>query len=69
MMPCSDSMQQSGEISNHEREYDSLNQDSHPLNYLRTNVTLQQFDKFYETYSIQPGDNMYLAPDDRVSVW
>ena len=57
------------ELSNHEREYDSLNQDSHPLNYLRTNVTLQQFDKFYETYSIQPGDNMYLAPDDRVSVW
>ena len=56
-------------LSSYEFEYDCLTQDSHPLNYLRTNVTLQQFDEFIETYDIQPGDNMYLAPDGRVLVW
>ena len=43
--------------------------DEHPLGFLRTNVTLQQFDKFFETYDIGPGDGMYLAPKDRVLVW
>ena len=28
-----------------------------------------QFDEFYETYGIQPGDGMYLAPEDRITVW
>ncbi|MBQ9611971.1 MAG: hypothetical protein IJV14_05210 [Lachnospiraceae bacterium] len=51
------------------REYYYLTQDVHPLPYLRTNVTLQQFDEFYETYGIEEGDNMYLAPEDRVLVW
>ena len=41
----------------------------HPLNFLRTNVTLQQFEKFYETFDIGPGDGMYLAPEDRIPVW
>ncbi|MDO4530432.1 MAG: M13 family metallopeptidase [Bacillota bacterium] len=43
--------------------------DEHPLAFLRTNVTLQQFDEFNETFDIQPGDGMYLAPEDRISVW
>ena len=43
--------------------------DSHPPMYLRCNVTLQQFDKFLETYDIQEGDGMYLAPEDRIAVW
>ncbi len=47
----------------------SLMADPHPLGYLRTNVTLQQFDVFPETYDIRDGDNMYLAPEDRVGVW
>ena len=41
----------------------------HPLFYLRTNVTVQQFDEFYETYDVKEGDNMYLAPEDRILVW
>lgn len=41
----------------------------HAPNYLRVNVTLQQFDKFLETYDIQKGDGMYLAPEDRILVW
>lgn len=43
--------------------------DSHPLDYLRINAVLQQFDKFLETYDINEGDGMYLAPEDRVIVW
>lgn len=43
--------------------------DVHPLNFLRTNVTLQQFDEFYETFGIKPGDGMYVAPENRILVW
>ena len=41
----------------------------HPHKYLRINVTVQQFDEFYETYNVNPGDNMYLAPEDRIAIW
>jgi putative endopeptidase len=43
--------------------------DPHPMNYVRVNVTLQQFDEFLSLYDIQEGDGMYLAPEDRVTVW
>ena len=43
--------------------------DPHPACYLRTNVTLQQFDEFIQAYDIKPGDGMYLAPKDRILVW
>lgn len=46
-----------------------LRQDEHPLYYLRVNVTLQQFDRFCETYGITEGDGMWLAPGDRIAVW
>ncbi|MBO6040545.1 MAG: hypothetical protein J6P58_04990 [Oscillospiraceae bacterium] len=41
----------------------------HPLNYLRINVTSQQFDEFLETYGVKEGDGMYLAPEDRIAIW
>ncbi len=47
----------------------NFEKDNHPLNYLRANVTDMQFDEFYETYNIQPGDGMYLEPDKRIAVW
>ena len=43
--------------------------DTHPMNYMRINVTLAQFDDFIDFYGIQPGDGMYIAPEDRVAVW
>ena len=43
--------------------------DVHPIANIRTNVTLQQFDKFLETYDVKPGDGMYLAPENRIMVW
>ncbi len=50
-------------------EKNYLSFDEHPLNYLRINVGLQQFDEFIETYDIKPGDGMYLAPEYRICVW
>ena len=44
-------------------------QDNHPADYVRANFTLQQVDEFYSTYGITESDGMYLAPQDRVSVW
>ena len=43
--------------------------DNHPMQYLRINATLQQFDEFLDFYDITEGDGMYLAPEDRVSIW
>ncbi len=43
--------------------------DSHPLDYLRINCTLQQYDEFLDFYGIKEGDGMYLAPEDRVAIW
>lgn len=44
-------------------------QDTHPLAYLRGNVTLGQFQEFIDTYGIEEGDGMYVAPEDRICVW
>ena len=41
----------------------------HPLDYLRINATCQQFQEFYDTYDIKEGDGMYLAPEERISIW
>ena len=43
--------------------------DTHPLDYLRVNVNVQMYDKFYETFDVKEGDGMYLAPEDRIVVW
>ena len=51
-----------------QRAYVHIN-DVHPMSYLRINCTLQQFDEFLNFYGITEGDNMYLAPENRVIVW
>ena len=57
------------------REKDTYDQevinatDVHPLSFLRTNVTVQQYDEFLDAFGIGPGDGMYLAPDKRIAVW
>lgn len=43
--------------------------DVHPLNYLRVNVGLQQFDEFHKTYDVKPKDSMYLEKKKRIAVW
>ena len=46
-----------------------INTDPHPLNYLRVNVPVQQYEEFYKTYDVKEGDNMYLAPEKRLDLW
>ena len=43
--------------------------DEHPLNNLRVNAIVQQFEEFYDTYDVKEGDGMYLAPEKRLAVW
>ncbi|MCR5000581.1 MAG: DUF3089 domain-containing protein [Lachnospiraceae bacterium] len=56
-------------LSVYSSELSQLKQDEHPLDYLRTNVVVQQFDEFNETYGVKEGDNMYLAPGERMIIW
>ena len=44
-------------------------QDVHAPNKFRVNRVLLNFQEFYNTYGIQPGDALYLAPEKRVTVW
>lgn len=43
--------------------------DVHSPSKLRINKCLQSLDEFYEAFDIQPGDGMYLPPEERVKVW
>ncbi|MBQ8076062.1 MAG: M13 family metallopeptidase [Oscillospiraceae bacterium] len=43
--------------------------DEHPLDYLRINVTLAQYDEFLNTYDIHEGDGMFIPEGKRVKVW
>lgn len=46
-----------------------FNEDNHSPNKNRANAVLSTLDKFYEVYEIKDTDRMYVAPEDRVSVW
>ena len=35
----------------------------------RATVPLQNMDEFYEAFAIEPGDAMYLPPEERITVW
>ena len=52
-----------------ETEAFSIEQDSHPLAYLRTNAVVVQFEEFHRTYGTKEGDGMYLAPEYRLEIW
>ena len=46
-----------------------FNEDNHSPNKNRANAVLSTLDKFYEVYKIKGTDGMYVAPENRVSVW
>lgn len=52
-------------------EYTSylLKTDSHSPDKYRVNQILKNIEEFYQTYGVQPTDGMYLAPEERVSIW
>lgn len=43
--------------------------DVHAPDKLRGSRVLQSLDAFYETFDIQEGDGMWLAPENRVHIW
>ena len=43
--------------------------DVHAPDKLRGNRALQSCDAFYEAFDIQPGDGMYVPPEERVQIW
>ena len=43
--------------------------DPHSPGEFRANGTLRNQPGFYEAYGVKPGDGMYLAPDQRVTIW
>lgn len=43
--------------------------DIHAPDKLRVNRVLVNLPEFYETFEIQPGDGMYVAPENRVLIW
>ena len=43
--------------------------DPHSFGGVRVNRLLSSCDAFYDTYDVQPGDGMYVAPEDRVGIW
>ena len=53
------------------KEYAALlsKNDVHAAAKIRVNRTIVNFPQFYNTYGIEPGDGMYVAPEDRVSLW
>jgi len=42
--------------------------DVHPPSYIRP-LTVRNIDAWYEAFNVQPGDKLYLAPEDRVNPW
>lgn len=58
-------------LSTASREYRQLVaiMDVHAADKLRVNRVLVNIPEFYEAFDIQPGDGMYVAPEDRVLIW
>ena len=52
-----------------ESAYERNKSDSHPLSYLRCNMTVAQFDIFQETYNLVEDDVMYIPADNRICIW
>ena len=48
---------------------DQLDTDEHSPTIIRVNAILSTLDAFYETYGVQEGDGMYIAPENRISRW
>ncbi len=42
---------------------------NHSPGEFRTNGIVPHLDAFYEAFDVQPGDPMYLAPEDRIRIW
>lgn len=47
----------------------TLPYDPHPLNNIRLNLVLAQFDRFKTTYGLKEGDGMFIPPEQSIAIW
>jgi len=47
----------------------ALATDPHSPGEVRVNGVVRNLDEWYEAFDIQPGDELYLSPEDRVDIW
>lgn len=43
--------------------------DNHSAPHNRVNGIVRLFDDWYRLFNVQPGDKLYLAPEDRLKIW
>jgi putative endopeptidase len=43
--------------------------DPHSPSEFRVNQIVKNVDAFYEAFNVQPGDALWLEPEDRVQIW
>ena len=48
---------------------DRLSTDPHSPDLIRSVAPLRDMDAWYAAFNIQPGDKLYVAPEDRVRLW
>ena len=53
---------------NLDRHYNMQNE-PHADNHIRINGIVRLMDDWYRIYDVQPGDSLYVAPEDRVKIW
>ncbi|RUQ21807.1 M13 family metallopeptidase [Kocuria sp. HSID16901] len=46
-----------------------LSIDPHSPSEFRCNGTVRNVDEYHEAFGVQPGDDMWLAPEERVRIW
>ena len=46
-----------------------LHTDPHSPESARVNGPMRNVDAWYKAFNVQPGDKLYLAPEDRVKIW
>jgi predicted metalloendopeptidase len=43
--------------------------DPHSPGEFRANIPVRHMDVFHETFNTKLGDEMYVAPEDRIKIW
>ena len=61
--------QHSAEVVNEETYQSQMKNECHPLSRHRVNTPLKNLHEFVEAFNIQPGDEMWIDPDDRITIW
>jgi len=46
-----------------------ISSDPHSPDEFRTNQIVKNVNAFYEAFDLQPGDGLYLPPEERVQIW